>query len=72
MPTSPDAAFFRHMRGRASKRGTLYIRGLSMSVKDHFKALCARRGVSMTIRIEELIREDIQKDNVLKEQSGGP
>ena len=45
-------------------KGILYIRGLPVDVKDQFKAACARRGLSMTERIEELIRLDIKPEKV--------
>ena len=45
-------------------KGVLYIRGLPVDVKAQFKAACARRGLSMTERIEELIRLDIKPEKV--------
>jgi plasmid stability protein len=44
------------------RTGVLYIRGLSRDLKDQFKAHCARRGKSMTEKIEELIRQTLKED----------
>lgn len=45
----------------------LYIRDLPRDVKDQFKAHCARRGTSMTKRIEELMRGAIKADRKTEE-----
>jgi len=45
---------------------TLYLRGISTEVKNHFKAHCAKRGKTMTEKIEELMRDTIKKDSTLE------
>lgn len=49
-----------------TRTATLYIRDMPRDVKDHFKAWCAARGISMTAMITELMR-DIVKGKVGKE-----
>lgn len=45
---------------------TLYLRGISNDVKNHFKAYCAKRGITMTDKIEDLMRQTVKKDSTLE------
>jgi len=45
---------------------TLFLRGISMDVKNHFKAYCAKRGKTMTEKIEEMMREAVKKDSKIE------
>lgn len=49
-----------------SKDACIFLRNIPRSVKDHFKAHCAKRGISMTAKIVDMMREAIQKDNKLE------
>lgn len=44
---------------------TVYIRHVPREVKDHFKAYCAKRGITMADMITKMMREKIQKDSTL-------
>lgn len=48
-------------RPSGSRSGVLYIRGLPVDLKLHFKAYCAKRGISMTAAIEKWIRSLIKE-----------
>lgn len=43
-------------------KGVLFIRGLSNETKSHFKAMCARKGVTMTEMIERLIWNAVHRE----------
>jgi len=45
---------------------TVFLRNIPRGVKDQFKAYCARRGITMTDKVVELMREAIKKDNQLE------
>ncbi len=49
---------------------TLYVRGISTSLKDHFKAHCAKRGITMKDKLIEMLSDAIEKDNSLEIQRG--
>lgn len=44
-----------------SKKATYLIEFPNSKMRDGFKVLCAKRGVSMKDRIVELIAEDLEK-----------
>ncbi len=46
-------------------KSTLYIRHVPREVKDHFKAYCAKRGITMADMVTEMMREKIRKDSEL-------
>ena len=39
----------------------LFIRKLPVALKKQFKAVCARQGVTMSHKIEQLIREEVER-----------
>lgn len=45
-------------------KGVLYVRDVPVNVKNFFKSACQRRGITMTQKIVELMREFIQKENM--------
>jgi antitoxin component of RelBE/YafQ-DinJ toxin-antitoxin module len=47
------------------RTATVYLRGIRADVKAYFKAYCAKRGMSMTEMVEELMRRCIAEDNKL-------
>tara|TARA_R100000808_G_scaffold6960_2_gene20350 strand:- start:3724 stop:3897 length:174 start_codon:yes stop_codon:yes gene_type:complete len=47
-------------------RATMFLRNIPRGVKDHFKAYCARRGITMTEKIVQLMKETIAKDDRLE------
>lgn len=47
---------------KKGRRVAVLIRNLSPHVRDHFKALCARRGSSMNKELEKFMRQQIQQD----------
>lgn len=49
-----------------TRKTTVYLRGIDRATKDFFKAWCAKRGLSMTKKIEQLMRETVKQD--LKDQ----
>jgi len=51
----------RQLKGSAVIRTTIYFRGISKHLKDHWKANCTRRGKTMSQRLEELMRKDIRE-----------
>lgn len=53
-------------RNKPAKRTcTIFIRELPRDVKDQFKAWCAVRGVTMTAKIEQLMRSTIKNGSKL-------
>lgn len=44
------------------KKKAILIKNISENLHNLWKAFCARRGVSMKDRLEELMREDIRTD----------
>jgi len=48
---------------RSQRRGVLYFRAFPMDLKHLFKAWCARRGISMKEKIEDLMRDTIKTDD---------
>lgn len=50
------------------RTSTLYIRELPRDLKDHFKAHCTLRGITMTDKIIELMKETISKESKLEVQ----
>jgi hypothetical protein len=44
-------------------KATIFIRYVPREVKDHFKAYCAKRGITMTDKFIQLMRETIDKGN---------
>lgn len=48
---------------RKTRKSTIYIRGISDTVKDHFKAWCARRHMTMSHAIETLMRLTANQDD---------
>ena len=47
-------------------RATMFLRNIPRGVKDHFKAYCARRGITMTEKIVQLMKETIANDDRLE------
>lgn len=46
-----------------ARTAVLFIRDLPRDVKDQFKAWCARRGITMTDQITNMMKELIREDN---------
>jgi hypothetical protein len=46
-----------------TEKGTLYIRGVPKNLKDFFKAACAKRGIAMTEKIIDMMKEYVAKEN---------
>lgn len=44
-----------------TKKATYLIEFPDVKMRDEFKVLCAKRGVSMKERIVELIKDDLEK-----------
>jgi hypothetical protein len=51
---------------KQTKPATIFLRNIPRPVKDHFKAYCARRGITMTEKMVQLMRETIRKDDSLE------
>ena len=54
------------MKKADSKPACVFLRNIPRGVKDHFKAYCAKRGITMTDKIVDMMREAIKKDNKLE------
>lgn len=48
------------------RKGSLFVRNMDMDIKDHFKAWCAKRGITMTKAIERFMLSCIKEQ--LKEE----
>jgi hypothetical protein len=51
------------VRKRPKYKGFLFIRNLRGEVKDLFKSFCARRGVSMTRAVEDMILDKLRQED---------
>lgn len=46
---------------KTANRSTLYIRDMPRDLHDAFKAWCARRGITMTDKIKQLMADTVEK-----------
>lgn len=44
----------------------LFLRNIPRGVRDHFKAWCAKRGVTMKEKLTDLMRDTIKKGDTLE------
>jgi hypothetical protein len=58
-----DKQIFRRNKHRKGPKGDLFLRGISMRVRDLFKACCARRGLPMNLVIERWMRAFIKREH---------
>lgn len=49
-------------RTHKAPTGILYIRGLPIEVHSRFKAMCAKRGISMQKMITRLIKKALEQE----------
>lgn len=49
-------------KGFKPHRCSVLVKNIDRSVRDGFKAYCARRGISMRYRLEELMKQDAISD----------
>jgi hypothetical protein len=48
------------------KNDSIYVRGIDPALKNGFKSLCVLQGISMSKKIEELMKQEVEQFRKLK------
>lgn len=56
---------YRKRKPHEKKETSVHVRNISHGLKDHFKALCAKHGVSMTKAIEDFMGRAVEKGRLV-------
>ncbi len=50
------------MESKITRKACIYLTGISRDVRDHFKAICAKRGSNMTKEFDKFMRKTIREE----------